>query len=1693
MQVPLDRITRERLDALAVRRRALVRRRGVSASLLALVAALTTGAAIDRSVILSDGARWALSIGVYLVVILAACVYWLRPALRSPDLRQLALFVERLRPDLREDLLSAVELGTTDSAADLDSPEFRAMLQASVAGRMSALDPRSVLPPRLVGGWVLLAAMSVLVFVGLLAKKDVHFGRLVARTLLPMVDLERVSNTRLAILEPSPADAVVPQGDAVVIRVACSGPAPEEVILEMKRGGRRSESVLMESAGRALQFQATVQTDENAISYRVRANDAVTQRHTVRSRLRPYVVAFDVTYEYPGYMARVPRTEEGQKRGDLVAYAGSTAHIVLHTDQPVRQAAIEMEQGGRFERVPVDLLGSRKLAARIPVQAAGEYKVSLVAADTGFDSGKFSPRYEIKPQPDERPVVRLTEPTRDLLVPPDEIVRLSGVASDDVGVSRVWQLVMVNDGTWQEVAFPGATTLPSAPAASVVLRRDWDLALLGVKPGDRVTTRLAVADLKGSKAESAPLRIMIASPGFSPADLQPIAARRGVFELLQQFEKVTSETKAAIQDAAGRVNPDDAAGLTASTDRLRSVARRLGEEADLVRKAIADAARVSGGAADGWELATTGMAIARIQRQYVQGAVELVASSLQLRDPGKTREAFGRAVEMANKAEEDARQTREIFAELLASDEAGLVMHDLIELQRAQEQLDVIMRSPDAPAARWARRQQTAMEQMKQVEARFSDLARRYPDRAGEVGGRLADRLRTIREALAGRLGEPDGGRARPEPGAVLRSLVEVRTEWGGYVADRAGHADGQRRSLEGKLPPMEQLISELSDRVREAVEQSRHLARRQVEGDKPEDMPEDIRRFREINAAMNRLWRTVTELYSDRAELEEARPDHDPAFVSDLDLMCRALKAIRTRGANDETAHKLLAAVNAAFRTLDAGHGVAELATVLDTVRTHERWQSSSPTAHTKQPENSDFANHLFGVADRLDAAGIRSGARDRLYRNRDGAPWRESYEQMQRRRRSAEAPVRVTDKLERVAREAAAIHDSIQERLAQARKALAAQAPSLSEMMAGLAGQAEQVRGAALETAAGLEGRSPQEAMVEITDLSRRQDEVRSGVRDLQDALRREANLQDAATADGRERARDADDAVAMLEQPLDEADQAFEQAVEPAEPDQQVRSLALAADREGVLADTLRRLSEHQKALESGGDVAQSRAALRRAEGELGLQESLDGQYASAGRLAALAQMDPGDQMAALERELDRSDRLRAALVAVVQESLDEARSDLVRASDKEGRVAERLVPSVGEESRRRDVLSERLAQIGRRSQELSSGDLKRIREDGEKGGVGSRDRLEGAEQRVARASEKAAPVPSESIEDLAQRARETAVELAGASDGMRGFGEVGRRATKDAQRAGQQEQSRAQSASQSAERAFAAGERLKQMAQEARQIAQEAGQRVASPGELHGSQEPVGRDLHAATAAIERAASLEERLGDAVFQRTLDSFGGQVEDIVRQELPAATAALRSKGAGQAARSVEVARGAIDARLAQLDAAVEGGRQSAQSAGSSSPDALPQGVAETLARAMAQLDQSLALPGSSGQPAGEASRAASEAAVMAKDAATASARAMRRARSSGQMAIARGMQSEGITADSRGGAALEDSAINKNETLPMVPRAAPNERWGKLPPKLAQDLMAGRREKVADEYRDMVEAYFQMIAEKAKEDAR
>ena len=205
MNSTLDPVILEKLRAFARRRKRLIILRGVLATLATLMVAMIVVAAFDYWIpLLADGVRWALSGTAYAAVLIIVWRHFARPLLHAPDERQIARIVEHAEPRLREDLLSAVELGNPQGEV-FDSAQFRALLQSDVSARVKDLQVETLLPVSLLKRYIHMAAIIGVVVVVLMLLSGFRFGTLFLRALLPGANLENVRPPGLSSSNRTPA------------------------------------------------------------------------------------------------------------------------------------------------------------------------------------------------------------------------------------------------------------------------------------------------------------------------------------------------------------------------------------------------------------------------------------------------------------------------------------------------------------------------------------------------------------------------------------------------------------------------------------------------------------------------------------------------------------------------------------------------------------------------------------------------------------------------------------------------------------------------------------------------------------------------------------------------------------------------------------------------------------------------------------------------------------------------------------------------------------------------------------------------------------------------------------------------------------------------------------------------------------------------------------------------------------------------------------------------------------------------------------------------------------------------------------------------------------------------------------------------------------------------------------------------
>jgi hypothetical protein len=707
-----------KLRAFARRRRNLIIIRGLCAALAMLIATMLLVALIDWIFILPDEARWALSGAAYLSVIIVEWRTCIRQLARSPDPRQLARLVEHAEPKLREDLLSAVELGSTAEGRIFDSAQFRDLVQSDVAARVQDLEMGRLLPVKLLRRYLIVATLIVVALAVGFMLTGMQLGTLLMRALLPTGNFARVSKFQIEVVEPSPAERVVPQGDTVPLVIRVSGGRASKAVMETfsADGGREVVPMAPLESDR---FSATIQVARQDVEYRIRAGDAMTRKYRLNAASRPHVMRFEKRYHYPSYTRSEAKTVI-EENGDLAALEGTEAELRLALNQPVESGELRLEQGREQKTIPLERDGEQWVA-RVPMQSSGSYRVHLVGANTGFEN-KFSPEYEIRTEADLIPQVALELPKQDLLLPANDLVDIRGTASDDQALAKVSQLVRVNDGAWIE------TPLVQDPGAKAAVDRRWDLREQNARAGDLLTMKLVATDLKGNKAESRPIQLTITASGFESKRLQALEAQRLNWEALKKLraaaealEKRAAEAREEFKKL-GEADPQRAQVVVGATTAMEEFEARLTEAVTQLSTTLRGATPAHESA----ELVLLGRFLARIDATTAQFARD--ALNVAARQPAAPpaaelmREFRDHATAVAHRV----RVTEETARQFLGMEELTVVAENSRVAAQEQTRLATLAQNSEEDAAKWGQltnRMRVVLAESRSIEALLESAA----------------------------------------------------------------------------------------------------------------------------------------------------------------------------------------------------------------------------------------------------------------------------------------------------------------------------------------------------------------------------------------------------------------------------------------------------------------------------------------------------------------------------------------------------------------------------------------------------------------------------------------------------------------------------------------------------------------------------------------------------------------------------------------------------------------------------------------------------------------------------------------------------------------------------------------------------------------------------------------------------------
>lgn len=207
-----------------------------------------------------------------------------------------------------------------------------------------------------------------------------------------------------------------------------------------------------------------------------------------RTEQKIVVADLVITYRYPAYTGRMPRTIHNSD-GSLFALKGTQVVIRARALEPISRATMVINQK---KLVPLTI-GKDKQAIEgsINLLKPGNYQFRFATVQGNLQRGSIR---NIRIQPDHNPKVELRYPKKDLEVKEREEVPIVYRASDDFGVSKVY-LVYKNLSS-RRFNKPKKILLKDfkSPPTKSMQQASWELVALPFGPGDKIAYHIEVHD-----------------------------------------------------------------------------------------------------------------------------------------------------------------------------------------------------------------------------------------------------------------------------------------------------------------------------------------------------------------------------------------------------------------------------------------------------------------------------------------------------------------------------------------------------------------------------------------------------------------------------------------------------------------------------------------------------------------------------------------------------------------------------------------------------------------------------------------------------------------------------------------------------------------------------------------------------------------------------------------------------------------------------------------------------------------------------------------------------------------------------------------------------------------------------------------------------------------------------------------------
>ncbi|MBI4835328.1 MAG: hypothetical protein HY811_11010 [Planctomycetes bacterium] len=359
--------------------------------------------------------------------------YPLRKPITDEDI---AICVERFYPELKERLISSLQLGKTlENPHGCNSPELIRLLVTEANEVATPLDFSKIISTQQMAKLFAVAG-SLLVIIVLYCSFYPSYANIWFNRML-IGDARWPKKT---MLEVSIKSEVIAKGQDFNLTVLARKGSPKKVYVyyEFETGESGWERMGADENDDK-KFTYDFRQVHNSFTFYVQGGDDRTDPKTIQVLTPPRLEKIQAWYDYPPYtkLSNTPASQP-EEGGLIHAPYGTDVKLIAFANIPLTSAKLLLGESDLREiAIENDILNEpKKMSMALKVGSAAEYIISL-KAQNGLENLE-SVRYPIKAIADTAPTIKIIEPKKDAKqVTSNAEVPVILLTTDDYGVNRI--------------------------------------------------------------------------------------------------------------------------------------------------------------------------------------------------------------------------------------------------------------------------------------------------------------------------------------------------------------------------------------------------------------------------------------------------------------------------------------------------------------------------------------------------------------------------------------------------------------------------------------------------------------------------------------------------------------------------------------------------------------------------------------------------------------------------------------------------------------------------------------------------------------------------------------------------------------------------------------------------------------------------------------------------------------------------------------------------------------------------------------------------------------------------------------------------------------------------------------------------------------------------------------------------------